>query len=539
MELKVGQLIFLKDTKKYACILSWRENKVKIEKLGLTNATNEEVDIEKISAVRTRKINGIKDVLKVGDIIITNGSSNGIIEENHSLWVYGKIGEIIEDKFYVWNNTHNGSRGTKTPKGFEHSWQVDFDNLKARIIILSVESTKEDKKCFGCKEDFEGEEEQIGADGKSYCEDCFEDKFFVCEECDEVIWKDDACSPEGEDRILCQSCYDENYAKCSHCDCELLIDGDYTHHHDGDYYCDDCFNERFGNCSDCGEVFYNDDLSYDEDSDEYLCEHCRVHSQSKDIHDYGYRPEPEFKKEKWEDDLYLGIELEVLHEEHAAKSSKLIAFLEKIKVKNRFYLKHDGSLEGKGFEIVSHPETLKSIHRNIKLIKILEWLNKNDFDSEKSGKCGLHIHINKAILEDLDITKLRLFFKVNQEQLQIFSRRDGESDFAKFEKRDIKDIIHGENDSDRYNAINLNSSRDTVELRLFRGSLDYERVLSILQFSDAIVRFVKKVGITCFIYGEGKYRKNSWGLFIDWCKEENRYSTLLKHLEKEKLMEVK
>jgi hypothetical protein len=214
--------------------------------------------------------------------------------------------------------------------------------------------------------------------------------------------------------------------------------------------------------------------------------------------------------------------------------------LEKIKVKDRFYLKHDGSLDDGGFEIVSHPETLKSIHKNIKLIEILKWLTKNDFDSEdeENGKCGLHVHINKAILEDLDITKLRLFFKVNEKQLQLFSKREGESNYAKFEKRDIKAIIHGESESDRYNAINLNSSRDTIELRLFRGSLDYERILSVLEFSDAIVRFVKKVGITCFIYGEGKYRKNSWGLFIDWCKEENRYKTLIKHLEKEKLVEV-
>ncbi|MGA1376671.1 MAG: hypothetical protein ACO32H_08835, partial [Steroidobacteraceae bacterium] len=42
--------------------------------------------------------------------------------------------------------------------------------------------------------------------------------------------------------------------------------------------------------------------------------------------------------------------------------------------------------------------------------------------------------------------------------------------------------------ADRYEAINL-TGRDTVEFRIFRGSLKYEAVISAIEFSHAILEF--------------------------------------------------
>ena len=80
----------------------------------------------------------------------------------------------------------------------------------------------------------------------------------------------------------------------------------------------------------------------------------------------------------------------------------------------------------------------------------------------------------------------------------------------------------------------MNSSRETIELRVFRGTLDYKRFSATIQFAHAISNFVKIHGITSFLYGEGEYKKNSWKLFTDWCKEV-KYNHLVSYLEKEKL----
>lgn len=536
---RLGQLVLLKESKEYAFIVGIiSDTTIRVRKVGILNEERNKLDVNKtdVKIIKTQKVNEVKDILKVGDYVISNADGSKVILEYK--WIYGKVGEIIGDKiFYLWNNTQEGSRGNVPVTKFNYSWKIKVNETsEARILILE-EAIKSNIKCFKCKEELAEGDSNIGADDEKYCSDCFEENFHRCERCEEVIWQDDSCYID--DKIYCQECYDEYYTTCAGCDDTIRREDDNTYRMDGEYYCEDCYHDRYSTCDGCQCVFHNDDIQYVESEDEYRCSDCRRQRISRNIHDYGFMPDAVFQKEKWEDDLYLGIELEVLHKEYGNAADDLLAYLEELKVENRFYFKNDGSLDDEGFEIVTHPETLKSIHRNLKLIKIFEWLNKNDFDSEKSGLCGLHVHINKAILEDLDITKMRLFFKVNQKQLHSLSRRDGESAYALYEKRDIMEIIHGEQDTERYNAINLNSSRETIELRLFRGTLNYKRVLAILQFSDALVRFVKRVGITCFIYGEGKYRNNSWGLFVDWIKEENRYKELVQHLVAEKLVEAK
>lgn len=532
MTLTKEKLIKLKDTQEYGWIQCSLETTVDIRKVGILERKTKiyNVKLENIETIRMHYVEVIKDTLKEGDYVICK------VPDVEGM-IYGMIGEINSTSLYLWNNTHSGGGGSKKIKGFSFSWHINLFSKKAKILILKDKIT-EVLHCFGCNKELEFDERLKGADNENYCEDCWDNKFNKCVECDATIWQDDAKYSSNNDGPYCKNCYDDKYRHCNGCDCELEIEGDDTFTAEDEYWCCDCYHDRFGGCDSCGTTHRQDELIYDEENEETLCSRCHTAQQSKDIHDYGYRPTPEFKKEKWEEDFYLGIELEVLSDEYGKKSNKFIKFLDKLKVADRFYLKNDGSLGGEGFEIVSQPETLQSIHKNIKWMKILEWLTKNDFESEENGKCGIHIHINKAILEELDITKLRLFFKVNEKQLILFSKRGGENDYAKFDKKSVKEIIAGTQDTGRYNAINLNSSRETIELRLFRGSLDYERVLSILQFSDAIVRFVKKVGITCFLYGEGIYRNNSWRLFVDWCKEENRYKTLIKHLEKENLSEV-
>jgi len=131
---------------------------------------------------------------------------------------------------------------------------------------------------------------------------------------------------------------------------------------------------------------------------------------------------------------------------------------------------------------------------------------------------------------------LRLFFSANSEKIYKFSNRQGKNtSYCLYEDYDYKKIINNLSLSDRRWALNLNSSCDTIELRLFRGTLEHDRFIANLQFADAVSHFVKEIGISAFIIGEHKYKNNSWLLFIDWCRYSHKYNHLIKFLEKEQL----
>jgi len=51
-----------------------------------------------------------------------------------------------------------------------------------------------------------------------------------------------------------------------------------------------------------------------------------------------------------------------------------------------------------------------------------------------------------------------------------------------------KDVETAHLSADRYEAINL-TGRDTIEFRIFRGSLKYEAVISAIEFSHAILEY--------------------------------------------------
>jgi len=390
------------------------------------------------------------------------------------------------------------------------------------------------KKCNECNELFL-RTEGVEIHGDWYCEECFSDKDGChCHECSMPLWDDETCVSEAGD-TYCEECYGQHFAHCS--GCGEVIDIEDSCQAEGNHWCDNCFAERFDTCHRCEDTVRRDNLIYDEENDRYICASCQDNGEENHIHDYGYRPENDFKKVKGENTLFLGVELEVQNFKEGTKavSNKLLEFLKEEKIVDNFYLKHDGSVSS-GFEIVTHPFTWKYAHKEIKWYKLFNWLKKHKFSSQESGECGLHVHVSREFFSDLDITKLRIFFSKNKEQIYKFSKREGHGDrYCEYEEFDQDKFIHNETPNGRYWALNLNSSRDTIEFRAFRGTLDYDRFLASLQFVHAVSHFVQVNGITSFLYGEGRYKDNSWKLFIDWCKEDNYYTHLISYFEKGKL----
>ena len=397
----------------------------------------------------------------------------------------------------------------------EDCWRALFINCRECGVVIIPNSNKK-------------------YDGEYYCNDCWRESYTTCCSCSTGIRydEDDYRESEGGDSF-CDSCYWNHYTRCEHCDMELSLDDAYRG--DDMSYCQGCWEDRFASCHECGQPYRRDNMRYVEEDDEFYCERCYGHGRL--IHDYTYTPTFEFKKMPWENTLYLGVELEVEPENESESVrivEKLTEYLKKERVCSRFYFKHDGSVNG--FELVTHPFTLQYAHKKLKFNKILKWLKKAKCTSYESGRCGLHIHMNRDFFQSLDIAKLRIFFTKNKEKLRKFSERQGQGEkYCNYESFELRKFLRNKNQEGRYWAFNLNTNKNTVELRLFRGTLDERRFIASMQFADAIAHFVKAIGLNSLIIGERSYKDNSWKLFYDWTKSKKRYTQLVQYLEKENL----
>lgn len=241
--------------------------------------------------------------------------------------------------------------------------------------------------CANCGAVIEDEEAMITAqDGKTFCnEECAEEKDYVqCEHCGE--WTDDWMETTDSSCFCSKECAEEmGYYKCADCGdwepncvevpdqgmvCEYCREhgsyhqcedcGDWCRDRDmrcddnGIWVCDWCYNVRWNTCDNCGCLVRDEDV-HEIDGYNY-CEACAEEMESATIHDYSYKPDPDFYQ-KHEDfahgtPLYMGVELEV---DKGKDPEKLAEELQDNVPE--IYCKHDGSLED-GVEIVSHPCTL-------------------------------------------------------------------------------------------------------------------------------------------------------------------------------------
>lgn len=84
------------------------------------------------------QISECKQLLKVGDWVKTNADLN----TNFPDWLEGEVGEIQDDRFFIWQNERDGVVGDMAPskKGYDFSWQVNFDNTSEIEILHSASS---------------------------------------------------------------------------------------------------------------------------------------------------------------------------------------------------------------------------------------------------------------------------------------------------------------------------------------------------------------------------------------------------------------
>ena len=383
-------------------------------------------------------------------------------------------------------------------------------------------------KCEDCDGVFCKDEVDFATNqnGEKICESCREKNYWVCSDCDELIDNDDGGMNDirNGDKQVCDSCFEHDYGAC---ECGYADKENNMTYFGDRWYCNDCYGESLCECELCNHTMYRDDAQYNE-SDECLCENCYNRENRRVIHDYSYQPDYKFLAMPEEilngkKPLYLGLELEV---ESCGGNVNDIAvslkkWMETEGIANYFYFKTDGSLDH-GFEICSMPVSLKFIKKNLKLKKFLGWMQQNGLCSYKKGTCGFHIHMSRNFFRGNEIGKMRAFFSSCYTQIYKFSKRGDSSTYCQKETYGLVQLKENKGQEGRYWALNTNTHKATYEVRVFRGTLRYERVMASIEFVQAISEYVKYVGLGS-LFQIGKTHSRIWEDFMLWVKREGRF----------------
>jgi len=306
-------------------------------------------------------------------------------------------------------------------------------------------------------------------------------------------------------------------------DCGLVeIDSDFHSAYDGDrIVCNSCFEEYYYHDR-SGQYVHQDDENYHEndDDDSIIGEY---HSSADNL---GKIPSL-FDKRKSQ--IFLGLELEIEVNEDYSRSDKAEMILSNIGVyiDNQNYpytyclAEDDGSLNH-GFELVTGYTGL-DVHE-----KQLAYFKKpiRGLRSHDTSTCGLHIHIDKRNVTLNHATKMILFMNDsgNQKLIKTIARRSSNR-FCKVlnKKADYSWLKSAKRSSDplrqlnedRYECLNFHND-NTIEFRLFKGTLKFESIMACLEFTYATWFFCKDNG----------YQDLTTDNFIQFiCKPENRSDT--------------
>jgi len=301
----------------------------------------------------------------------------------------------------------------------------------------------------------------------------------ICSRCGDRIWNRDNAS--NEDTPLCQSCYDITYTSCENCGCLLHMDSAYYTEDDSDPLCYRCYEEA---------------------------------RRSGGIQEYYYKPEPLFYGDA---PRYFGVELEVDDGgELSASAQELQAIANQSD--ELIYCKHDGSLTD-GFEIVTHPMTLDYHCHSMPWQPLLNKAVALGYRSHRTTTCGLHVHVNRTSFgvteeqQEACIARVLYFFEKHWEELLKFSRRS-EQQLTRWASRygykeqpkEILDHAKKGYNGGRYTCVNLGNP-ETIEFRIFRGTLKYNTLIATLQILD-------KICDVALFLSDDELKKLSWTSFV-------------------------
>jgi hypothetical protein len=412
--------------------------------------------------------------------------------------------------------------------------------------------------CGHCGGKFDSEVDSTSLhNGEIVCESCLGDHYSYCEESGEYYPADEIIlayklnnSGNRIDVYVHQD--NENYVE--------TVNGEFWHEHDTyEVYYDSLRNTKriskreyetgeYFTCDDCGDIFHYDYQNSINGGDRHVCENClnsgeyeycnscdEWHYSDSDcfnsddddncslIHNYSFTPKLNFKGKNNKLNPFVGFELEV-ESKNGSKNEQAETITDSLG--SLIYLKNDGSLNN-GFEIVSHPMTL-DVHKENGYLKAFDELSKAGAKSHDTSTCGLHFHLDKRQMTDTHKVRFGTFFALQKNKLEILARRTS-SQYARFKDKKLSDKKDYTKNSDRYEAVNWQNS-DTVEIRIFKGTLKFETFMASMELCHAIYNFTQIRQAFCTLNDNQLW--NRFTKFVS--KNSSQYSNLVQYLETKK-----
>ena len=309
-------------------------------------------------------------------------------------------------------------------------------------------------------------------------------------------------------------------AECGH-----LSHEDDTHTtYDGEV-CESCFEDHYSYAQDTGEYhrtsrLYEHDngdmYTYpeeDEDEDESAGGYVKNYTYNVT---YDYGPDTKIKPTPYGEFL-MGIELEVMP--RSGERREAARHTHESLCEGYAVLKNDGSLGSRrewadGFEIVTAPRGLAEHIRRFKA-----WEPHDELSSWDTGKCGMHVHISSQAFTAVTLGKFIEFINArdNSSMIKRIAGRVPESDNNASEYCEREGHVHKGNPKatldgkslSRYYMVNTgnlsieentrlqlhedNAQKgiNTIELRIFKGTLSKPRLLAQIEFAHAAVMFCR------------------------------------------------
>lgn len=275
--------------------------------------------------------------------------------------------------------------------------------------------------------------------------------------------------------------------------CGKPIEGEVVYYKN-ESYCTSCYTRFFARCSRCNEVVRKDEL-FPTVRDGHICSKCNKREYITSYHHH--YPLTKFYG-NGETMPFMGIELEIDEGGKSNNTAKQIVNHMNTGDEVFMWCSSDSSLHD-GLEMITQPATCE-YHCSIKqkYQSLFVMLKKMGYLSHDTSTCGLHVHINRNFfgdnsnVQDKKIKNLLLITQKFWKEFVTFSRRNYRrlDHYSKKSPEDtnwyISQFNKSGNHSGHYFAINITNA-DTIEFRIFRGTLNINTFIATLQLVNAMV----------------------------------------------------
>ena len=414
---------------------------------------------------------------------------------------------------------------SKGPDFIYNDGALIYKNQKTRVgnnPIVNKDKTM-NKKCFHCSKNISDHYTTYSivsglGEGHSICQACMfldvfdlfeddtveynnrelqmsksEDDRMPCHRCEEHFDIDEM--REQNDKLYCEDCYVDLFSECEHCDSIVDSSDIYSVNNDRSNVCTDCLHDRYTYVECCSVYVPNEYAHYVRTYDHYECDNCYDSSDICEHTSYGNNRGFKSKNHDPDHRPHMGIEIEFELEGACPEEVHDIVFDNLSNVD----LKEDTSMDN-GMELVSCPMTLDYFNDEVEkwnsILSSLEIEGCRSGERDRADNAGIHVHVERRYLSEDAVDRMILFFSAHQANIEDLAGRC-DNEYSVFPKLDMssqfnmgRSITHHRNTAGRYYAVNTKNS-ETIEIRVFDGTLDIASIKLNLQFVNAMYTFCK------------------------------------------------